>query len=870
MKMFLSLVYAMIILQAAAQESEPAYRKISPNFISVKNSLNQDSSRPFFVVAKNIEKLKEFLVEKNLFQFIISEYSKSNLLVLTVTVRQIDSILLPSSLVHFIDPIRTPKEEIIIDGFDLSPNKINQVHDRFTLINGKGTVVSVKENKPDSTDIDLKGRFISTSLTSSKSTSHATIMSTIIAGAGNSYFTGKGVSWGAEITSSDFANLLPDANLDYKLYNISVQNHSYGTGIENYYGADAAAYDASTISNPSLIHVFSAGNSGDMASIAGPYAGIDRYANLTGSFKMAKNIITVGGIDPFYNISSMSSRGPTYDGRVRPELVAFGQDGSSGAAALVSGTALLLQQVYKEQNSGLLPSSALIKSVLLNSADDIGAKGIDFQSGFGNLNAYNALVGIINQQYFSGDLSQGLVQEFRLNVPLNVQQLKITICWNDPPAKANDDKSLINDIDIKVIHPQSGNYWHPWVLNKFPHVDSLNQIAVRKKDSVNNIEHITIDNPSSGSYVIEVKGYKISSGVQSYYISYQWNTMNQFEWQFPMSRDNLFGSSNTTIRWASTFTTPSGKLYYSTDLGKSWNLISADVDLKKKNYQWKVPDTFSTVMLQMMIGNQIFISDTSTISSRLKTGVGYNCVDSFLIHWSKASNNDSYIVYQLGKKYLEPINSVNDTGLVLHKSTHASLHYSIGTMINGKPGLKSYTFNYTTQGIGCYIKSYIVDLLNSNEGHIQLELGTTFNVQDILIEKWSRNGFFTIQKIPLTSALRYTFIDNKLLTGGNVYRIRINLINGKKVYSQSETIYYLNGINYLVYPNPAKTDFVIVSKDTDNTELIVYNTTGQKILVKKITSTVQNISVRNLKRGMHFILIKSKEKKVFQGSILIQ
>ena len=38
---------------------------------------------------------------------------------------------------------------------------------------------------------------------------------------------------------------------------------------------------------------------------------------------MAKNIITVGHIDSLGNVLSLSSRGPAYDGRIKPELVAF-------------------------------------------------------------------------------------------------------------------------------------------------------------------------------------------------------------------------------------------------------------------------------------------------------------------------------------------------------------------------------------------------------------------------------------------------------------------------------------------------------------------------------------------------------------------
>ena len=79
---------------------------------------------------------------------------------------------------------RIPKEEIQVGNLDLSVNKINLAHRNFPLINGDGITVSVKENKPDTTDIDFKGRFLSTNLSSTTVNSHASIMSTMIAGAG--------------------------------------------------------------------------------------------------------------------------------------------------------------------------------------------------------------------------------------------------------------------------------------------------------------------------------------------------------------------------------------------------------------------------------------------------------------------------------------------------------------------------------------------------------------------------------------------------------------------------------------------------------------------------------------------------------------
>src|SRR6186997_8315 len=350
----------------------------------------------------------------------IFESSTFSVFKLVATAEEINSVLQSLPGIIFIEKgNRTAKEEIQVGNLDLSVNKINLVHRNFPSVNGDGITVSVKENKPDTTDIDLKGRFLSTNLSSNTVNSHASIMSTMIGGGANSWHLGKGAAWGSTISSSSFAVLLPDANSAYQQYNISVQNHSYGVGVESYYGADAAAYDASAMTNGSLLHIFSSGNSGTSSASTGVYAGLNGFANHTGSFKMAKNILTVGATDSFSILAVLSSKGPAHDGRVKPELVAFGEDGSSGAAALVSGTSLLLQHLYKQVN-GVLPANSLIKSILINSADDVGNVEVDYKNGFGSLNANNALKTLQANRFFAGSVSNSSIQSFNINVPAGI------------------------------------------------------------------------------------------------------------------------------------------------------------------------------------------------------------------------------------------------------------------------------------------------------------------------------------------------------------------------------------------------------------------------------------------------------------------
>ena len=533
--------------------------------------------------------------------------------------------LLASDQIIFIENgSRKPIEELQISSLDLSVNKINLVHNNYPMLNGKELVVSVKENKPDSADIDFAGRYLTTKLSSKNSSSHATIMSTMIGGGGNSWHLGKGVAWGSRISSSDFISLLPDTDAAYREYNITVQNHSYGVGVESYYGSDAALYDISVLNNKKLLHVFSSGNSGLSSAPTGTYMGIPGFANLTGSFKMAKNILTVGATDSFNVVELLSSKGPAHDGRVKPELVAFGEDGSSGAAALVSGTSLLLQQAYFDLNDSL-PTNALIKSILINSADDIGNKEVDYANGFGSLNAKNAIKTIHAGNYFFGSLTNGSSQNFTVTVPDGIKKVKATLVWNDPPAIPNATKALINDLDLELVNILTGEKWQPWVLNSYPETDSLSKPAERKKDSLNNVEQISLDNPGGGEYLLRTSGFNVS-GSQEFFLSYQFDSTDFFEWQFPTAIDFVTSAQSNAIRWAPI--SGSGLLEYSIDSGTSWQEIQTNVNLSDGFFRWSVPNIIQKTLLRMSVGANKYVSDTFTISARTITGVGFNCPDS--------------------------------------------------------------------------------------------------------------------------------------------------------------------------------------------------------------------------------------------------
>lgn len=842
-------------------------KKFSPP-LQFQQRVEQTHIKTTFVIAvSSTDRFIEFL-RSTPGILLMYEYAGANVFLLQCSWKDLLNKILPRPEVIFIDQLRVPKEEVAVSNLDLSANKSNIIHSRFPQYNGNALGVSVKENRPDTADIDFKGRYLTSPFVSTALSNHATIMSTIIAGAGNTYYEGRGVANGAVINSVNFTNLLPEPDTYYQQFNVTVQNHSYGTGIENYYGADAAAYDASVALRPPLVHVFSAGNSGLQTSATGVYATIPGYANITGSFKMAKNIITVGHTDSFGIVLPASSKGPAFDGRVKPDLVAFGEDGSSGAAAIVSGISLTVQQAYKDVN-GNLPSAALVKAVLINSADDAGVKGPDFNSGYGSANAWKAVQAIVHSNYFNGTINNGGTNSHPVTVPDGCKQLKITLVWNDPPAAANAIQALRNDLDLELALVSTGETWKPWVLNHVPHIDSLQQLPVRKRDSLNNTEQVTIDLPVAGNYSITIRGFNVTT-TQSYFIAYQFDTLDKFSWQYPTKQDNIFSGTTNVLRWTSTYATATGQLQYSINNGSSWQTINNTVDLSKGYFKWNAPDTLVTALLRMNFASQDFRSDIFTVSKRFSTFVGFNCPDSFSFYWNKLHGVSSYQVYRLGPFYIEPLLVTSDTLVMLGKQANPSLWYAVAPLLGNKTGLRTNAFNYTTQGTGCYIRSFLVQMVGTT-GVLELVLGTPFGVKTITWEKLSLNGYKKLQSFTTVSGLIYSYTDNTLQPGLNTYRVKIELVGGQIIYSLPETLYHFNDSQYIVYPNPVTQSqpFTILSNDPGTGTVQVFNSIGEKLYEKKLNDLVNIISTDRLSKGLYFLRFLKENKQQILLKVVI-
>ncbi|HEX8506567.1 MAG TPA: S8 family serine peptidase [Hymenobacter sp.] len=794
----------------------------------------------------------------------------------TLTVAGLDAAALTklaaSPLVDFVDvPDRRAREERRLNNSDLSVNAVAAVHARFPKLAGRGLTVSVKEQPFDPADIDFKGRVATAGPFPGPASDHATAMTTLIGGAGNTDPLGRGVAREVRLTTSDFARLLPDDGQQLTQAGVSVQNHSYGVAIENYYGVEALEYDRQTRQFPTLLHVFSSGNSGLLASPSGAYQGIAAVANNTGQFKMSKNTLSVGATDPSGQVSSLSSRGPAYDGRVKPELVAYGEGGSSESAALVSGISLLLQQVYRDQHNGTLPPAALLKAVLLNSADDLGRPEVDFVSGFGQADALGAVNTMSNGRFFGGNATQDAEQVFTITVPAGQQQVKATLAWADPEAAANAPRALVNDLDLELVSASTGQRWRPWVLSTYPNADSLALPARRRADHLNNVEQITLTAPAPGTYQLRVRGFAVPQGPQAFGLAYETSAPG-LDWVSPAPMTNVRPGAASTLRWHWNGPPTTARLEYR-PLGRAqWRLVDAAVPLAANRYAWPVPDTSALAQLRFVVSNQDFTSDTFAIVRAPAVQVGYTCPEETLLQWRNVPGATGYQVYQLGAERLVPFAQTTDTTVVLTRAQMETRYYAVAPLLRGTATEPGGTIDFATQGTACYFRSFLPQQLVDERIQFNVVLGTVLRLKSATLERQGAAGYEAVQTISPVNQTAFAFTDLPAAAGRYLYRVRLENVAGQLFYSQPEEGYLLGAGLIQAYPNPvlAGAPLTVVANSTAPVAMRLYDMLGRFQRTATAEGLINLIETSGLKPGLYLLQVQQDNKAGQTLKIVIQ
>jgi hypothetical protein len=315
------------------------------------------------------------------------------------------------------------------------------------------------------------------------------------------------------------------------------------------------------------------------------------------------------------------------------------------------------------------------------------------------------------------------------------------------------------------------------------------------------------------------------------------------------------------LRWESTYINTTAQLECSFNNGATWQLVDNAVDLTRGYYKWTPQDTFTTALLRMNFASQNFLSDSFTVSKRFDLFVGFNCPDSVMFFWKKIPGVSSWQVYQLGPKYMEPLLVTTDTAFILSKASNPSFYYAVAPILNGRTGVRSYAYNYTMQGVGCYVKSFLATLAG-NTAVLDLFVGTNYKIKKISFQKLNGTSFIDLQTINNISGLQFSYVDNNLSKGLNVYRAKIELTNGTIIYSDEATVYYFKNGVYILYPNPAPQFqlITILSNDPDITQLQVFNSVGQKVYEKSLDQLVNEIPRGRLSKGFYFLRIVKNNK----------
>jgi len=382
------------------------------------------------------------------------------------------------------------------------------------------------------------------------------------------YYMGQGLAYESEIFATkifdDASGFMPDefypiVEEPAQRSDAYVHSNSWGASTLGVYSDsdeifDQAVRDAdrSTDENREMVITTSAGNDGG------------RGDQTIGSPANAKNVITVGGNQPYNlglgyenpeNMFGSSSRGWTEDNRVKPDLIApseavisqntplegggyIAASGTSFGNPLVAGAAGIVVEWY-EENYGETPSPAMVKSILINTANELDSDVGDTRGPVPNRDEGWGVPDISKLEYPTENpldfrfedqenlLTTGEEAEYNIEVDDYDEPLKITLTWTDKHAMEGDSEggtpTLKNNLDLEVQTP-GGEYIRGNAFDlsgdgesddgfTYPEAEVMADFDYNENgwDDVNNVQNVYIspEELESGTYTITVKGTNV-------------------------------------------------------------------------------------------------------------------------------------------------------------------------------------------------------------------------------------------------------------------------------------------------------------------------------------------------------------------------
>ena len=541
---------------------------------------------------------------------------------------------------------------------------------------GTGVNVAMGDDGIVGPHIDYQGR-VDQSHVSGNSGDHGDHVGGTIMGAGNLDPLGRGMAFGAFMYVYSVWDAVNESDLSYNTEDIRITSTSYSNGCNAGYTQFTQTADQQINDNPALIHVFSAGNNGTSDCSYGAGAG---WGNVTGGVKIGKNVLCVANLTSVDGLAGSSSRGPSADGRIKPDIGAMGTGvyspvspytyanltGTSMSCPGVSGTVAQLYHAYRDFNGGVDPNSALIKAVLLNGAEDIGNPGPDFKHGYGRMHARRSLEMLENGDYLVDSLDQNGNNVHQITVPAGTQELKVMVYWHDYEAATQAAPALVNDLDMTLTDPGNTTF-EPWVLDTTSNATALDAPATRNADHVNNVEQVTLSNPVAGTYTISVDGYAVPQGPQKYYLVYYF-IRDEIVLTYPMGGEALVPAIGDLIRWDAVGDSGTFTVEASYDLGSTWNVLSSTVAGTSRYYNYNPPSLITGEALFRVSRGGLSgqsVEPVSIIRVPTNVEIKWICPDSLLLEWDSVPGAIGYEVSKLGAKYMDSLTTVQVDSVVI-------------------------------------------------------------------------------------------------------------------------------------------------------------------------------------------------------------
>lgn len=639
---------------------------------------------------------------------------------------------------------------------------------------GKNVTVGMQDDGIISNHIDYTGRV--TQNANGDGGNHGDHIAGTIMGAGNLEPIARGMAYEGHLYVRWVYDIIQNMYNHYNNDDVYITSTSYSNGCNAGYTSFTQTHDQQTLDLPRLLHVFSAGNSASSDCGYGAGAG---WGNITGGHKVGKNVIAVGSLTENDELSGFSSRGPAHDGRVKPDICAKGSgvystvsngtryatySGTSMSCPNVSGILAQLYDAYRQNNNNQWANSALMKGIILNTADDLGNPGPDYKFGWGRINALRAAKVIENKSYFSNSVQQGSVRQHQITVPAGAQELRVMVYWHDKVAAVGAAKALVNDIDMTVSTPGGGSI-QPWILDPTPNPITLDQPAVRGNDTLNNVEQVTISSPAAGTYTVLVNGNTIPQGPQNYYVIYEIR-YNSLEVTYPIGGESWVPGEQEIIRWDAGSSTGTFDVEWTTDNGGSWQTIATGLPGDERQYIWTVPNQVTgRARIRVKRGSLTAQSQQafSIIGVPENLGVLWSCDDSLKLKWDVVPEADYYEISQLGAKYMDSIGQTSSLHFTVRGLNPNATHwFSVRAMNNQEAsGRRARAIEKTPGDINCIpfdaaIREIVSPQFGSYSSCVSQQLNVTVRVLN--------NGVSTIDSIPIAYQL-----DNSTIVWDTIY-----------------------------------------------------------------------------------------------------